>query len=82
MGGHQLQESTIGHLQQLRTAAEGELARPDPIQDRSRFNPTATLLERTLPAQGFMGTSKAAFPYRLRPQTRDSTWANLVNALK
>jgi hypothetical protein len=35
-----------------------------------------------LPAQGFMGTSKAAFPYRLRPQTRDSTWANLVNALK
>jgi hypothetical protein len=44
--------------------------------------PTATHLERMLPAQGFMGTSKAAFPYRLRPQTCDSTWANLVNALK
>jgi hypothetical protein len=29
------------------------------------FSPTATLLERTLPAQGFMGTSKAAFPRRL-----------------
>ena len=46
------------------------------------FPPTATLLEHTLPAQGFMGTSKAVFPRRLRPQNRDSTWANLLNALK
>jgi Winged helix-turn helix len=29
-----------------------------------------------------MGTSKSAFPRRLRPQNRDSTWANLGNALK
>ncbi len=46
------------------------------------INPTATLLEHTLLTQGFMGTSKAAFPRRLRPQNRDSTWANLVNVLK
>src|SRR5215831_5114839 len=29
-----------------------------------------------------MGTSKSAFPRRLQPQNRDSTWANLGNALK
>jgi len=29
-----------------------------------------------------MGTSKSAFPRRLRPQNRESTWANLGNALK
>ena len=37
------------------------------------LNPTATLLERTLLTQGFMGTSKTAFHRRLRPQNRDST---------
>jgi hypothetical protein len=46
------------------------------------ITPTATLLEHTLLAQGFRGTSKATFPRRLRPQNRDSTWANLVKALK
>src|SRR5262245_47226897 len=46
------------------------------------FNPTATLLEHTLQTQGFMDTLKTVFPRRLRPQYRDSTWANLVNALK
>src|SRR5262249_26138089 len=45
-------------------------------------NPTATLLEHASLTQGFMGTSKSAFPRRLRPQNRDSTWANLGNALK
>ena len=55
---------------------------PAPCLPQQVLSPTATLLERTLPAQGFMGTSKAAFPRRLRPQNRDSTWANLVNALK
>jgi hypothetical protein len=50
--------------------------------NRSTVIPTATLLEHTLLTQGFMGTSKAAFPYRLRPRNRDSTWANLANALK
>src|SRR5213593_2290607 len=49
---------------------------------RRRINPTTTLLEHPLLTQGFMGTSKAAFPRRLRPQNRDSTWANLVNTLK
>jgi len=44
--------------------------------------PTATLLEHTSLTQGFMGTSKSAFPRRLRPQNRESTWANLGNALK
>ena len=46
------------------------------------LNPTATLLEHVSLTQGFMGTSKSAFPRRLRPQNRDSTWANLGNALK
>src|SRR5262245_56097075 len=45
-------------------------------------NPTATLLEHTLLAQGFMGTPKAAFPRRWRPRSRDSTWANLLNTPK
>ena len=49
---------------------------------RALDNPTATLLEHVLLTQGFMGVSKAAFPRRLRPQNRDSTWANLANALK
>src|SRR5262245_17197831 len=44
--------------------------------------PTATLLEHTLLAQGFMGTPKAAFPRRWRPRSRDSTWANLLNTPK
>ena len=51
------------------------------INERSII-PTATLLEHALLTQGFMGASKAAFPRRLRPQNRDSTWANLVNTLK
>src|SRR5713226_9847252 len=34
------------------------------------LSPTATLLEHTLLTQGFMGTSKATFPRRLRPQNR------------
>ena len=32
-----------------------------------RIIPTATLLEHTLLAQGFMGVQKAAFPRHLRP---------------
>jgi hypothetical protein len=44
--------------------------------------PTATLLDHALLAQGFMGVQKAAFPRCLRPQNRDSTCANLVEALK
>ena len=44
--------------------------------------PTATLLEHTVLTQGFMGISKAAFPRRLLPQNRDSTWANLVSTRK
>jgi hypothetical protein len=44
--------------------------------------PTATLLERALLAQGFMGVQKATFPRCLRPQNRDFTCANLVEALK
>jgi hypothetical protein len=46
------------------------------------INPTATLLEHTLLTQRFTGTSNAAFPRCLRPQNRDSTWANLVDTLK
>jgi hypothetical protein len=46
------------------------------------LNPTATLLEHTLQTQGFMDTLKTVFPRRLRPQYRDSTWADLVIALK
>src|SRR5215467_6657414 len=38
MGSHQLQEGTVGHLQQLRTAAEGELMGPDPVKHCCRFN--------------------------------------------
>jgi hypothetical protein len=45
-------------------------------------NPTATLLEHTLLAQGFMGVQKATFPRCLRPQNPDFTRANLVEALK
>ena len=52
------------------------------IAKRYAIIPTATLLEHTLLTQGFMGTSKAAFPRRLRPQSRDSTWANLVSTRK
>jgi len=44
--------------------------------------PTATLLEHGLLTQGFMGTSKAVFPRRLRPQSRASTWTNLVSTRK
>jgi hypothetical protein len=44
--------------------------------------PTAPLLEHLLQIQEFMGTSKATFPRRLRLQTRDSTWAILVDILK
>jgi hypothetical protein len=45
-------------------------------------NPTATLREHMLLTQGFTSTSKDVFPRPLRPQTRNSTWANLVNTLK
>ena len=48
----------------------------------SYVNPTATLLEHALLAQGFMGVSKVAFPRRLQLQNRDSTRANLSNAIK
>src|SRR5262249_13945125 len=51
-------------------------------RDLLSLNPTATLLEHASLTQGFMGTSKSAFPRRLRPQNRDSTWAILGNALK
>jgi len=46
------------------------------------ITPTATLLEHALLAQGFMGVSKVAFPRRLQLQNRDSTGANLSNAIK
>jgi site-specific recombinase XerD len=49
---------------------------------KEQYNPTATLLEHALLTQGFMGTSKAAFPRRLRPQSPDSTWENLVSTRK
>ena len=49
---------------------------------QSRPNPTATLLKHALLAQGFMGVQKASFPHCLRPQNRDFTCANLVEALK
>src|SRR5947209_19609672 len=45
-------------------------------------NPTATLLEHALLAQGFMGISKVAFPRRLQLPNRDSTGAKLSNAIK
>src|SRR5262249_20824203 len=51
-------------------------------QVQTCFIPTATLLEHALLAQGFMGVSKVAFPRRLQLQYRDSTGANLSNALK
>ena len=44
--------------------------------------PTVTLLEHVLLAQGFMGVSKVSFPRRLQLQNRDSTGANLSNAIK
>ena len=46
------------------------------------LNPTATLLDYTLLAQGFMGVPKAAFSRYLRPQNRDSPCANLVETRK
>ena len=54
----------------------------DAIRIAGEIIPTATLLEHTLLTQGFMGTSKAAFPRRLRLQNRDSTWVNLVSTRK
>jgi hypothetical protein len=45
-------------------------------------NPTATLLDHALLAQGFMGVPKVAFPRCLRPQNHAFTCANLVEALK
>ena len=47
-----------------------------------RLNPTATLLEHVLLAQGFMGVSKVACPRGLQLQNRNSTGANLSNAIK
>jgi len=44
--------------------------------------PTATLLEHVLLAQGFMGVSKVACPRGLQLQNRNSTGANLSNAIK
>ena len=52
------------------------------IDLEGEFNPTATLLEHALLAQGFMGVSKVAFPRRLQLQNRDSTGANFSNAIK
>jgi hypothetical protein len=46
------------------------------------ISPTATLLEHTLLAQGLMGVLKVAFPRRLQLRNRDSTGANLSNAIK
>jgi hypothetical protein len=46
------------------------------------YNPTATLLEHALLAQGFVEVQEAAFPRCLPPQNRDSTCANLVEVLK
>src|SRR5215470_718953 len=46
------------------------------------ITPTATLREHALLAQGFIGVSKVAFPRRLQLQNRDSTGANLSNAIK
>ena len=45
-------------------------------------NPTATLLEHALLAQGFLGVSKVAFPRRLQLQNHDSIGENLSNAIK
>ena len=56
--------------------------RPVLVLSIDAINPTATLLEHALLAQGFMGVSKVAFPRRLQPQNRDSTGANLSNAIK
>ena len=65
---------------------EGHLVVGHPIEGHSiegiSINPTATLLEHALLTQGFMGTSKAVFPRRLRPQSPDSTWENLVGTRK
>src|SRR5262249_11005881 len=52
------------------------------VETYSRFIPTMTLLEHALLAQGFMGVQKATFLRCLRPQSRDFTCANLVEALK
>src|SRR5215813_13551232 len=49
---------------------------------RMSFNPTATLVKHALLAEGFMEVQKASFPHCLRPQNRDFTCANLVEALK
>jgi hypothetical protein len=50
--------------------------------NRAIINPTATLLEHALLAQGFTGVSKVACPHRLQLQNRDFTGANLSNAIK
>jgi hypothetical protein len=65
----------------LRPLTKGYLKK-DAKSSGACISPTATLLEHTLLTQGFMGTSKAAFPCRLRRQNCDSTGANLVNTLK
>src|SRR5262249_28604065 len=69
----------------LRVQMRTPLRRPTPSsvgEGMQMHNPTATLLEHALLAQGFMGVSKVAFPRRLQPQNGDSTGANLSNAIK
>src|SRR6266487_3222362 len=78
--------ATTRHIERIECSGK----RTDSAREKDIFNyinnycsnPTATLLEHALLAQGFMDTSKAAFPRRWRPQSRDSTWANLLNTPK
>jgi len=58
------------------------LQRPQTADRCYTYNPTATLLEHALLAQGFVEVQEAAFPRCLLPQNRDSTCANLVEVLK
>ena len=69
-------------LQTADPKANDELLRKIGNYKFENFNPTATLEEHALLAQGFMGVQKATFPHCLRPQNRDFTCANLVEALK
>ena len=70
----------------MNTTAPTPATTPIPVQlsepEFEAFIPTTTLLEHALLAQGFMGVQKATFPRCLRPQDRDFTCANLVEALK
>ena len=70
------ERAILGYLATTRSPAR------DQVMFLLSINPTATLLEHVLLAQGFMGVSKVASPRRLQLQNRDSTGANLSNAIK